>query len=544
MSSLDELQGALITYTNLQAEQVEADAVHPVRQLLIKLNHPEHETAHESGHEYVLRVFCANDVLEGLHDEISSVFYFVARYPDSIPAPFMRELNRLLSVINHLLPLGNLELHPEEGLFFRHMLLNEERSLDGLLGLDIVLGLEALLPKVFDWVHEVLTHVAPGEIQEQLRDKFKDLLTQIPILETLALPPPPEPHHNPGPLPQPLLYSLGLILSLLVGALTSSRIGPIWGLMISLQLFLASRVLTQAYQRRYHQNRERREQQRQLRFYWQLLEVESIKLAHQDQSLDLQQQQILQKLEQLSAQPVDYPGDILRLRDQMRSLRQLQSQLNQRSHQLRQKREELEQSRFQLLRQRLSLMPDAEPINPALNGLADSFGSEDLLMQNLVVTLEYLDFQIQTLGHADNHSPVVQVSPRAGSPAITIRWLRRWHLAGVQPQNTWMLCFDLTLPNQIPPEAWPRIHELLRVFNRFLPLGALICDYARNRLTLRYRFVRLRGDLSTLLVMEILEVMSCFGERLQQRLSECISQSKHLETILDETEQDFQTLQL
>lgn len=536
MSSLDEIQGALITYTNLQTEQVEADSVHPVRQLFVKLA--------STGQDYVLRIFCANDVLDANHDDVSSVYYFVARYPEDIPVPLRRELNRLLGVLNHLLPLGNLELHPEEGLFFRHMLLTEDNSLDGLLALDIVLGLEALLPKVFNWVHEVLTHVAPGEIQQDLRDQFKSLLTQIPLLETLALPPPPETSAHPGPWPQSLLYCLGLMLTLLVSLLAGFSLGPVWGLAAAGLLTLANYAAILNYHRRYSRLRELREQQRQLRFYWQLLEVESIKLAHQDQSLDLQQQQVQQKLAQLSAQPVDYPSDILRLREQMLSLRQLQSRLSQRALQLRQKREELEQSRFQLLRERLSLMPEAEPLNPPLNGIEDSYGSEDLLMQNLVVTLEYLDFQIQTLGHADGSSPVVQVSPRAGAPAITIRWLRRWHLAGEQPQHTWMLCFDLTLPIEIPADAWPRIHELLRVFNRFLPLGALICDYSRNRLTLRYRFVRLRGDLSTLLVMEILEVMACFGERLQQRLSECITQTKHLETILDETEQDFQTLQL
>ncbi|MEZ0371902.1 MAG: hypothetical protein ACAI44_22615 [Candidatus Sericytochromatia bacterium] len=540
MHSLDEIQAALISYTSLQSERVDADPQQPVSQLLIRLA-PEQPHGSD-GQEYILRLFCANEVLEAGSEEVSSVFYFVIRYPEDIVPSLLSELQRLLGVLNHLLPLGTLELHPEEGLFFRHMLLTEDRSLDGLLALDIIQGIEALLPRVFDWIRQVLAQAAPGEVHEQLRSQFRQLLQQTPMLETLVLPPPAESQPRPQALSRSVLYAGGLTLGSLIALIVLLLAGPLWAAGSAGVCLAATVALTRLYQQRHSRWLALREQQRQLRFYWQLLEVESIKLAYQDHALDQQQQQVESKLAELAAHPVDYPADILRLRGQMRSLRQLQSRLDQRSQQLRLKRQELEQSRFQLLRERLSLMPEAEPVTAELSGLDAGFSSEDVLMQNLLVTLEYLDFQVRSF--AQGGSPVVEVIPRPRAPAISIRWLQRWHLAARQPEHTWMLCFDMTLPVHIPEPAWPRVQELLRVFNRFLPLGTLICDYARNQLTLRYRFVRLRGDLSTLLVMEILEVMACFGERLQQRLLECVTQQKQLETILQETEQDFQALQL
>ena len=537
MHSLDEIQGALITYTQLQTEQVEADAHHPVKQLLVRI-------ASTQG-DYLLRIFCANEVLETGGQDVSSVFYFLIRYPDEIPTPYLSEVNRLLGVLNHLLPLGTLELHSEEGLFFRHMLLTEERSLDGLLALEIILSLESLLPQIFDWVRQLLVQAVPGEIQgplrDQLQDQFRNLLKQTPVLETLPRPLSSEPPLQARPLPPALLWSLTLILGLISALLVGFGLGWHWApLAGGLSLLTGFGLRQLAKQRRSHRQ-DLHEQQRQLRFYWQLLEVESIKLAYQDQSLDQQQQQVEQKLAELAQHPIAYPADILRLRSQMRALRQLQTRLQHRGQQLRHKREDLEKSRFQLLQERLSLMPEAGPVTVPEPG--PGFSSEDMLMQNLIVALEYLDFQVRTFS-GRNDMPVVLVTVRPQAPAIAIRWLQRWHLAAEAPKHTWMLCFDQTLPVIIPLEAWPRVHELLRVFNRFLPLGALICDYAGNQITLRYRFVRLRGDLSTLLVMEILEVMATFGERLQLRLNECVVQQKHLETILAETEQDFQTLLL
>lgn len=551
MNSLDEIQAALIGYTSLQSEQLEPDEQHPVRQLLIRLG--------DAGSDCVLRLFCANNPGTGAAgplsangpaevlqagNEVSSVFYFVVRYPDELVPALAQELQRLLGVINQLLPLGTLELHSEEGLFFRHMLLNEEPLIDSLLALDIVLSIDALLPPIFDWIREILAHATPGELQEQMRGRFRQLLQQTPMLETLELPPPASPPARRGPIASKTLYAAGLGLSLLSTLATALLAGPLWGIAIGLCVLAAASAGCLLYQQRQSRWLEKREQLRQLRFYWQLLEVEAIKLSHQDQALDQQQSQIELRLSELAAKPADYPSDILRLRQQMLSLRQLQSGLEQRDQQLKSRRRELEQSRYQLLRDRLSLMPEADSLDagPEPSKLTPDFSAEDMLMQNLVVTLEYLDFQARTFSRGG--TPILEVIPRSGAPAISIRWLQRWHLAPRAPEHTWMLCFDLTLPVTIPTEAWPRVQELLQVFHRFLPLGTLICDYTRNHLTLRYRFVRLRGDLSTLLVMEILEVMGCFGEKLHQRLLECLDSQKQLATILSETESDFQALQI
>lgn len=521
---LDEIQAALTGYAGLPCEQIAAGE-HPVSQLLVQLTQGE-----------ILRLFCANESFEG-SEEVSAVFYFVVRFPGDIPPAFQAELKKLLSVLNQLLPLGTLELDPDEGLFFRHMLLTETPAIDSLLALDLVQGIDALLPQVFGWLQEVLAQAGLGDSQSLVREHFRQLLQQSPLFETL------EPT-RPLPLtvrrmPANLLAAGGVGLSLLSGGLAAFSAGPIWGLTLGLSSLTIVLWLHWLQRQRRGQDDSYRQQLRQLRFYWQLLEIEAIKLNHQALAFDQQREAIELRLAELGAREVTFPADVLRLREQMLSLRRLQAQLDQRGELLDQQRQELDHSRFQLMRNRSSLLPDAAPLESVTE---TQLNAEDMLMQNLITTLEYLDYQVRSFSRAG--VPILEVSPRNGAPAISIRWLRRWHLASRAPEHTWMLCFDLTLPVTVPTAAWPRIQELLALFNHFLPLGTLICDYRRNQITLRYRFIRLRGDLSALLVMEILEVMGSFGLKLQQRLLECLDPQRSLDQILSETEHDFQSLQI
>lgn len=529
---LGEIQGALLSYTSLESEQLAADEGNPVTQLLVRLQG-----------DTVLRIFCANDVLEAGAEETSSVFYFVARYAGEVPPRMRAELVRLLGVLNQLLPLGTLELHPEEGVFFRHMLLAEDAVLDGLLALDVIRCLDVLLQHIFGWLTQVLTPDAPSspELQQQIRLQFRQLLQQLPLNPPPRVLPPP-PRASVTGVSFWVAYGLLLGLALVMAAMTGLLVNWAWASVLAgLSLMGGGAALIWRAQRRLG-SPSHRDKRRQLRFYWQLLEVESIKLDYQNHSLEQHRQQVNQKLTELAERPVDYPADVLRLRTQMRFLRQFQMHLLQRTQQVRHQREELEHSRAKLLQERAELLAQGPP--PDLLPLKRELGAEDVLMQNLVVTLEYLDFAVQLVAPGSGRSPALLVHLRPDLPPVVISWMRAWSPENAPtPEHSWMICFDLVLPQQIPESAWPRIYELLRLFNRFLPLGTLLCDYVNRQISLRYRFVRLRGDLSTLLVMEVLEVLATFGERLQQRLLECLADGKHLETILYEAEQEFLALQ-
>ncbi|MGV3526046.1 MAG: hypothetical protein ACO1RX_17635 [Candidatus Sericytochromatia bacterium] len=523
---LGEIQGALLSYTTLESEQLAADDGNPVTQLLVRLQG-----------DTVLRIFCANDVLEAGAEETSSVFYFVARYTGEVPLRMRAELVRLLGVLNQLLPLGTLELHPEEGVFFRHMLLAEDTVLDGLLALDVIRCLDVLLQHVFAWLTQVLTPEAPSspELQQQIRQQFRQLLQQLPLnAPPRVFPPPPK---LPASAVKWQSYGLVLGIAAVVAGITGFLFNGLWACVMGIGCALLLRSQQHRFVKPSHH-----EQRRQLRFYWQLLEVESIKLDYQSHSLEQHRQQVHQKLLELAERPVDYPADVLRLRTQMRFLRQFQMHLLQRTQQVRHQREELEHSRSKLIQERAELLTPGP--QPDLLPLKRELGAEDVLMQNLVVTLEYLDFAVQLVAPTSGTSPALLVHLRSDLPPVVISWLRAWSPENAPtPEHSWMICFDLVLPQQIPDTSWPRIYELLRLFNRFLPLGTLLCDYVNHQISLRYRFVRLRGDLSTLLVMEVLEVLATFGERLQQRLLECLAEDKHLETILYEAEQEFLALQ-
>lgn len=533
IDSLTEVLGAVLTYTDLQAEQIGSDEHNPIPQLMV------HLSPHLS-----LRIFCANDAFSqtDLQGEVSSVYYFVVRYPETIAPELWGEVRRLLDVFNYLLPIGMLELHSQDGIFFRHMLLTEESVLDGLLALDIILALKFLLPHVFTWLQRVLMQpqaISP-ELQQEIKQEFRRILKLLPAMEPVlssSLPARPQRANVFKPTIPATLAGTGATL------LLSSILVP--GLQGLALLGGLCTLMAYVFRRRYLKQLTGRKDQLELRFFWQLLEVEAVKLAYQDHSLDQHRQSVLQKLNELGGFSVTYPSDVLRLRTQMRSLRELQAHLSHRSQVLKEKRQELDKNRTQLQTQRRELLPELRAFSPpaALELEETGCASEDMLMQNLVVTLDYLDFPVRVLSGLPSHSPVVLVYLRPELPPMVVRWLRQWHQAPDSPSHSWMLCFDLALGVRIPPESWGRVQELLRMFNRFLPLGSLICDHSHQRVILRYRFVRMRGDLSTMLVMEILEVMASFAERLQRRLHECLDENKHLDRILHETELDFQTLQ-
>jgi len=534
IDSLTEVQGALLTYTELHCEAVPADLHNPVAQLWVHLDA-----------EYILRIFCANDALSEAPADASSVYYFVSRFSCHLPPELHAELQRLLGVFNYLLPMGMLELHPEEGIFFRHMLLTEEPVLDGLLGLDIVLALKSLLPMVFGWLQQVIEQAPLNQsIQPQIRQSFRDLLQYLPAQEPfnphLQTPPPARQTSLNGFQNSSVLALSGSLLStgLVAWATTNLSLGLLAGSLTILGGVGLGRYLNQ---NRQHKQAEQKKQ-KELQFFWQLLEVETIKLAYQDHALEQHRQHVIQKLAALATHPIVYPADVVRLRAQMRFLRELQSHLVERVHQLKLKRQELEDNRFQLVKERLSLQRLPELDSLAL--MQTGFASEDMLMQNLVVTLDYLEFPVQVLSPLSSKSPLILVYMRSHLPPLVMGWTRHWHQAPDSPQHSWMLSFELTLPGPVPLELWPQVQEILQVFNRFLPLGSLMSDRERQQISLRYRFVRLRGDLSAMLVLEILEVLASFGERLQQRLDECLQTRKDLAHILQETEAEFQALQL
>lgn len=536
VGSLAEVKGALLTYTELPVEQIE-DEEQEIEQLFVGLT----ET-------YTLRIFCANTLLppdSPIHksqEKVSSVFYFVSRYPTVIPGRLGHEMRRLLAVVNQLLPIGSLELH-DEGVVFRYMLLSEDRILDGLLALDIIRGLEKILPAVFEWVEALLQEDLPVAAQkERVKQYFQHLAQQMPVLPPVALtqvsPPPKQSRLGAAHLQLALAISSCLLMASLF-----MNVEFLTAFFASLGIGFAYTLIMRLWQQQHHQQQIQEGRRRQLQFSWQLLESEGIKFAYQEHVLEQHRHEMIQKLAHLASEPVQFPSDIVRLREQMLFLRQLQSHLIQRAHQVKLKRQELQHNRSLLLQERKVLaLKASEPqlkTDSALSGLS----SEDMLLQNLLVTLDYLDFKARFVTLEESVSPVLLVKMRPLLQPLTLRWVRPWHSQTPSPEYTWMLCLDQQIPIYITEEAWPRVKEVVRLFNRFLPLGTLILDFQRHQVSLRYRFVRLRGDLSPLLVMEVMEVMATFGERLQHCVQACMDGRRHIENILYEAEQEFLALQ-
>lgn len=538
IGSLAEVKGALLTYTDLQLDQTE-NAEQDIEQLFIAFNPA-----------CTLRVFCANTLLppesqpQNLknQEKVSSVFYFVSRYPHSVPGRLNSEVRRLLSVMNQLLPIGSLEVH-DEGIVFRYMLLSEERILDGLLALDVIRGLEKILPAVFEWLDALLQEDAPLEHhKKKVKQHFQALLHQMPVLSPVPLTQisPPQRPSRFGPAQLQLALAISSCLLMATLFMNLDFLSALFG---CIGIGLAYTLIMRLWQQQFQQQQIRENRRRQLQFSWQLLESEGIKFAYQEHVLEQHRHEMIQKLAHLASEPVQFPSDIVRLREQMLFLRHLQSHLIQRSHQVKLKRQELQQNRSLLLQERKLLThksPDPQLNNDsALAGLS----SEDMLLQNLLVTLDYLDFKARFVTLEGEVSPVLLVKMRPLLQPLTLRWVRPWHTQTPAPEYTWMLCLDQQIPIHIPESAWPRVKEITRLFNRFLPLGSLILDHQRSQVSIRYRFVRLRGDLSPLLVMEVMEVMATFGERLQYCIQSCLDGRRHIENILYEAEQEFMSLQ-
>lgn len=538
LGSLAEVKGALLTYTHLNVEQLEDDQ-QEIEQLFVALSA-----------SCTLRIFCANALLAAeaqeppasKEEKVSSVFYFVSRYPTAVPARFNSELRRLLSVMNQLLPIGGLEIH-DEGVVFRYMLLSEDRILDGLLSLDIIQGLEKILPAVFEWLDALLQEENPSENQKsQVKQHFQHLLSQMPILNPVPLTQvTPSPGHSRWGIAQLQLWFA--VSSCLLMATLFMNFDFLTAFFGALGISLAYTFIMRLWQQQHQHQQVQENRRRQLQFSWQLLESEGIKFAYQEHVLEQHRHEMIQKLAHLASEPIQFPSDIVRLREQMLFLRHLQSHLIQRAHQVKMKRQELQQNRTLLLQERKVLaLKSADPqlkTDSALAGLS----SEDMLLQNLLVTLDYLDFKARFITTPEDLSPVLLVKMRPLLQPLTLRWVRPWHSLTPTPEYTWMLCLDQQIPIHIPESAWPRVKEVTRLFNRFLPLGSLIMDHQRSQVSLRYRFVRLRGDLSPLLVMEVMEVMATFGERLQHCVQACLDGRRHIENIVYEAEQEFLTLQ-
>lgn len=528
--SLSEVRGALLTYTELPCS-TDPLTDEAVPQLWIELQK-----------DCLLRIFCGNNLLSSPDKpDVSGVFYFVMRCPVEVPVQNQADIQRLLDVLNTLLPFGALELQPEEqGVFFRHLLLTESAALDGLLGLDLVLALQAFLPAVMDWLQAVIQQAPlPDAIsQEAIRSQFQALLERLPPPERAA-----SAQGVFAPRTTRKAYSplqLSIAVSLLVSFAAIVLLGG-FGQSLSLGFFaggltiLAGSFVGLRLQQGADRAQKDRKQAQQKQFFWHLLEVETIKLAYQDHALERHRHQVSDKLHQLGQTSVIYPSDILRLRQQMRFLKQLQAHLLDRSHQLKLQRQELEDNRFEFLKTQLFQQPDSGLSENLHTGAA----AEDLLIQNLVLTLNYLDFEVKVSPDEGQAPPLVLVYVRPDLPPIRLFWQRQWHVEG--PRHSWMLSFELNLP-LAEGLSLSETQALLGVFRRFLPLGSLLFNSQHNSLCLRYRFVRLRGDLSAMLVVDILEVLASFGERIQTQLQAWQQHDKDLPQLLQETEAAFQAM--
>ena len=373
LGSLAEVKGALLTYTQLDIKQVE-DAQKEVEQLFIGLSE-----------DCTLRLFCANSLLQSTpeNEKVSSVFYFVSRYTEPISHVLNAELHRLLSVINHVLPLGSLEIQ-DEGVVFRYMLLSEDRILDGLLALDIIRGLENLIPAVFEWLETLLQQsqsIGPKKT-EPVKQHFRQLIEKMPILEPVQLGGLTAPKHKSSQWDEQLQLLLAVSSCFLVATLFM-QFDFISSLLGSIVVACIYVITIRLWHHQYYRLQRQQKRQKQLLFSFQLLESEGIKFAYQEHALEQHRHEMIQKLANLANEPVQFPSDIVRLREQMLFLKHLQSHLIQKAHRVKLKRQELQKNRTLLLQERKVIAQHAA--QPHLNSDSALAGvsSEDMLLQNL-----------------------------------------------------------------------------------------------------------------------------------------------------------------
>lgn len=551
---LTDIHSTLLTHTDLSIQWVEMDQEHlPIDQIWIEL-----AATNGSDEELHLQIFCANEALapEARQQESSIILFFFAMLPIALEPTRIPYAARLLALINQLLPVGAFELNEAEGIYFRYGLMLDESWSDGMVTLDVTQALSYTLPRLSQWISDVLSEGREvWHDLDALKEEFRELLHLSPPVRQ-ALPRSLRGADAPRlPHPWNLSYFLIAMLSSIAGPLTMALSHWLAGALVSLLILVPGFWVTYHYQRRRERLQRMAHQRNQLLFYTRLLHIENIKLAHQRTAMHTHRSQLEDKLDVLAHREIATPGDLVRRHHLLKILKQHEEHLDQRSHQLKQRQHELDRSNDQLTRERNSFLEEAHRIEPSLASAqtfemaAQPLNTETELFNHLRQALDFLDFRTQRLP-ANEHEPLQQliISPTENNSQfyIQLSYASQWFECedpAFQPKHTWMLYFQSPLVSEIPPERLPDVAHFLVMCNRLMPIGQLALNIPERSVVLKYAFARLQGDLGSFLMIEILEVLAYFALQLRPRLEEFLAGDVTVSEVMDSMQREFQRLQ-
>ncbi|PIQ24125.1 hypothetical protein COW36_10865 [bacterium (Candidatus Blackallbacteria) CG17_big_fil_post_rev_8_21_14_2_50_48_46] len=513
--------------------------------LVLRLDPDSHEPLE-------LQIFSTHPPVGVLQDSSppsAGILYFFCEFPHHFEAEQASESTRLISYLNELLPLGSLEITAEGKLYYRYGLLTEVSWPDIRSALEISVCLAQILPEIRAYLSKILSAEPPvkPEFYQELRKQFRMLLNQKATRRTL-----PEmvvpPHEWSSNSRYGLAYFLIGFLSVVCSTLATPWVGSNTG------LYLGLLILTPGFFAVYHQHQKQRKNERLLKrrakfnFYFQMLESEHLRAQSHAQELNQQRDSVDYSSMNMRQTSPDTPNQLLRLHQGLNHLVQFQERLIQYQTEVKKRLEELELSQehlkleYQLFlseqaNAQAELPPDLPELKPELQ--------QDLIwpqLKKLTTILNFLEFQSLAQEPLATEPGFLQVQLPHNKTRLLIQAHKDWQTPTPEPLHTWMLTFSAPLELKIPLEEMQRVRELLVHFNRFMPIGSVRLDSENQKVILCHHFIRLQGDISNFLLIEILEILNFFSLKLEEKLKHFLNSQKSLPEMLQELETEFISL--
>lgn len=531
---LSLIQGLLLAENLIEARIVSTESEQPYR-LLVPLNDPESP---------ILLQLLVTDVPEVEQPENTSpsarILYFFAEIPLVESAIGCEQIPFLLALLNPLLPLGSLEISHRSLLYFRYGFLYEENWPDPRSMLEIIMILKEILPRVAHYLQQVFRSPLPisDSHLEHLKQVFRELLSHRAAAGP-ALPLHPIKTHYSLLLRFSLAYLGMAILALGLGTLATAWRTPVFGLCIGLMLLLPGFATVWFYQQRARHQRYLQKQQQKFRFFLHILETERLRMQSHQEQVEQQRDLLDYALLQLRQIQPETPQQLVRLHQHLKLFLSNQEYLMHQLTDLKKRLQDVALSQDNLL-QEINNLPQSQS-QPLLTESQEADSSSDpieALLLKLASLLNYLDFETQVWRATTALPAHLQVCMPHAQILISgyMDWSRTWLDT---PAQTWLILFEAPLLVSVPDARLRAVQELLIHFNRYLPVGAAYVDRRRGQVVLRYCFIRLQYDISNFLVIEILEMLDFFAQKLTEKLTYFLEHSPPLEEMLKQLEAEF-----
>jgi hypothetical protein len=501
-----------------------------------------------------LQLFSADAPLRLPQDEntpSTGILYFFCEFSQQLDHLNTSEIARLLSYLNYILPLGSLEISPARSIYFRHGLLTETPWIESRSATDIVLLLHQILPRFKAWITKIFAGSPPvsPELYEELRKDFQDLLVHRirPLSQRISS----------APSTRERLYESRFGMAyFLVGftAVVGSTLFTPWlGSPIGLSLGLATLIPGFAWVYRNQILARKRanthKKQAKFDFYFKILDSEQARINSHIQQLENYRDQNDYSLLHMNQTSPESPSQLVRFHQRSKQIVEFQERLLLRSTDLKKRHTDLELSTEHLKLEHqlfLSTVEESQKNDFERNGNSLSPQADTLWPQllHLASMLNYLEFNTQVIEPNGAQRGALLVDLPWRPQALQITGLNDWipALPGSEAPHSWMLCFQVSLDLVVPEDKLNQTAELLVHFNRFLPIGTIQLQPQNNEILFKHHFIRLKGDISNFLIIEILEILSFFSQKVSEKLNEFFQGERSLKEVLSDTEAEFISL--